>query len=92
MPCPGLTWLFSGSSETGYWKEEQRAGSLGSEAVAQASLLRSMASYIRFAGRKWDSQQKAIIPQGKVIRKLIKQWNTGLSQVLYRPSSPQPQD
>lgn len=73
MPRPGLTWLFSGSSETGCWREEQGAGSLGSGAVAQASLLRSTASYVWFAGREWDSQQKAIIPQGEVIRKLIKQ-------------------
>lgn len=39
----------------------------------QASLLRSMASYERFAGRKGDSQQKAIGRQDKVSRKLIKQ-------------------
>lgn len=39
----------------------------------QASLLRSAALYIWFAGRKQDSQQKAIIPQDDVNRKLIKQ-------------------
>lgn len=42
----------------------------------QASLLRSTASYIWFAGRKWDSRQKAIIPQDEVSRKLIRQCRT----------------
>lgn len=59
----------------GGWRKEQRTGCLGSRGLAQvlgqASLPRSVVSYVWFAGRKWDSQQKVITQWDEVSRKLI---------------------